>query len=354
MKRQIIIVLLSLVYILILSLTVRTFDIVTETTDIENWKHPTKAVLNRYGMEIFKVKLLNKTYPIFYVNYNMELNRKNLSRFETLINDLAKANAFWNFRLADSNKDILIDVQCNRSSNIVTVIKFYKCSDNNEVDKKVILTIIPDLDNWSHPVKEVFTEYNIKLNRLELYNNDTYPVFYVSYKFDFSNPNEDLFKKVAKANAYWDFKIEGDVFGTHIMCDRKKKSIKNRTSYPKVCGVFTYEMLLEPLNNEVLQYLVDSVPEIKILAKHLDKFDNVSLIMYICGQPDDHYNYYTIYVGEDHPEHTVNWYYFNVSEDLNETIVEIIPLARAVSLDEWRECREIGYEEFLKNHPEYH
>lgn len=91
-------------------------------------------------------------------------------------------------------------------------------------------TVITDISNWKHPVKAVFKEYNLKLIKVELINNNVYPIFYID---DFSGnyiSDIDLFKEVAKANGYWDYKIIFKDDFVELFCDKKKKSVKKSVS----------------------------------------------------------------------------------------------------------------------------
>ena len=46
------------------------------------------------------------------------------------------------------------------------------------------VTVITDMAEWKHPVKDVFIKYKVKISKVELYNNNTYPIFYVSFPYD--------------------------------------------------------------------------------------------------------------------------------------------------------------------------
>ncbi|WP_410210233.1 hypothetical protein [Aquirhabdus sp.] len=41
-----------------------------------------------------------------------------------------------------------------------------------------------DLKNWSHPTLKILKKYHLKLDALDLCNNDTYPIFYTVLKYD--------------------------------------------------------------------------------------------------------------------------------------------------------------------------
>ncbi|HEY9058968.1 MAG TPA: hypothetical protein VIO64_00460 [Pseudobacteroides sp.] len=42
------------------------------------------------------------------------------------------------------------------------------------------ITIITDIANWNHPVKSVMQQNSITIKKVELKNNKTYPMFYVT------------------------------------------------------------------------------------------------------------------------------------------------------------------------------
>ena len=44
-------------------------DDVTVISNIKEWQHPVKDVLNKHKVILYKVELYNKTYPIFYVRF---------------------------------------------------------------------------------------------------------------------------------------------------------------------------------------------------------------------------------------------------------------------------------------------
>lgn len=70
-----------------------------------------------------------------------------------------------------------------------------------------------DLNNWSHPTREVLIKYKAKIIKVELCNNKKYPIFTIKgLAFDLSSqPNEkstrDFFYALLKANAKWDYAV---------------------------------------------------------------------------------------------------------------------------------------------------
>lgn len=101
----------------------------------------------------------------------------------------------------------------------------------------------------------------------------------------------------------------------------------------------------------VIDYLGKTVPEISDFGEQIKKNSNgkVSLIMRIDKEPnndsDDQYReYYLIYVGENHPDHTVRWNSFYVHKDLNEVLVYDVLTDSAISLEKWRALvKQRGY-----------
>ena len=95
-------------------------------------------------------------------------------------------------------------------------------------------TIITDIKNWEHPVKTVFDNYSIELNKVELTKNMTYPTFYLE------NSNRLLdecyysdFMNIAKANGFWSYKIiaEDSNVSIEVVCDRNKKRLIETNIY---------------------------------------------------------------------------------------------------------------------------
>ncbi len=83
---------------------------------------------------------------------------------------------------------------------------------------------ITDLASWKHPVKAVFEKADLKLERVELIDNQQYPIFYLkdSSAYEFKN---DLLEKLAQANNYWDYQITTDAGCLKVTCDRKGKQV---------------------------------------------------------------------------------------------------------------------------------
>jgi hypothetical protein len=91
------------------------------------------------------------------------------------------------------------------------------------------VTVIEDIKEWKHPVKNIFTKYNVIIYKVELYNNNTYPIFYVEFKYDprFSHNNRyfnTLYYETLKANGFWDYSFISRDFNCKIDIKWDKKS----------------------------------------------------------------------------------------------------------------------------------
>jgi hypothetical protein len=66
-----------------------------------------------------------------------------------------------------------------------------------------------DLKQWAHPTKRVLDRKQIEIRKVELCNNDVYPIFTVSFRYDPQGPNDayynKLFVEMAAANGYHSF-----------------------------------------------------------------------------------------------------------------------------------------------------
>ncbi len=91
--------------------------------------------------------------------------------------------------------------------------------------------VIDNIAGWKHPSKKVFAQYGIEVLRVELFANNTYPIFYVSNNalFESSKATKQrkaLFKALLKANAQWDFTIT-TASGKLYFIEGKKRNIPN-------------------------------------------------------------------------------------------------------------------------------
>lgn len=110
-------------------------------------------------------------------------------------------------------------------------------SFNNGVYAEENKTVIHDIQNWNHPVKNVFSRYLVKLDRVELLNQKTYPIFYIVLAEELSKKSLSRFQtmavEVAKANSYWDYQMidSSKSVMVKVQCDRKAKAVKQVEFY---------------------------------------------------------------------------------------------------------------------------
>lgn len=74
----------------------------TVITDIDQWKHPTKAVFLGKGIAIQRVVLVDKTKPIFHVTFPVTPGTCDTSELNQTLRDVSKANGYWSYTIIDS------------------------------------------------------------------------------------------------------------------------------------------------------------------------------------------------------------------------------------------------------------
>jgi hypothetical protein len=94
---------------------------VTVISNIKDWHHPVKDVLNKQKVILYKVELLNKTYPIFYVRFPYDPRLKhNDNYFKPLYYETLKANGFWNYAFIDRSFQCRINITWDKKSRTLT------------------------------------------------------------------------------------------------------------------------------------------------------------------------------------------------------------------------------------------
>ena len=94
---------------------------VTVISNIQEWQHPVKDILNKHKVILYKVELHNKTYPIFYVRfpYDPRLGH-NDKYFKPLYYETLKANGFWNYSFIDRSFQCKINITWDKKSKTLT------------------------------------------------------------------------------------------------------------------------------------------------------------------------------------------------------------------------------------------
>lgn len=226
----------------------------------------------------------------------------------------------------------------NSSSNL----KSANTSDNSNEDY-----VITDISSWSHPVKTILNRESIKINKVVLKNNKTYPVFYVTLNKDLNSSNKEyytkLIKDIALANGYWDYEIVDESRGADIKVTCKDKKSVDKISYNKDANYFTEEST-QSLSKEqqLVNYLINNVSEVKsfvdVHANSTVSKASVYVERYPNPSSNNTYekNYYIIYVGETYPDHTVNTYRFAINSGMTGILYYDTANDKYETLTEWR------------------
>jgi hypothetical protein len=98
----------------LLAVSVMASDVKT-ITNIKEWHHPVKAVLQKHHVEIFKVELHNQTYPVFFVKFPYDpWLAHNDKYFKPLYHETLKANGFWDYALVDQSSGVRINIKWDK------------------------------------------------------------------------------------------------------------------------------------------------------------------------------------------------------------------------------------------------
>lgn len=213
---------------------------------------------------------------------------------------------------------------------------------------------ITDIKAWNHPVKYVFKNANIQVEKVDFKNNKTYPIFYVNLTKNIDLDNKiyytNLINQVATANGYWDYEILDTKKNVDIKvaCDRSTRTIK-QIIYNKDSNYFvesqSYKSNINDIDNELSNYLINNVSEVKSFIDSLKNNNNAKGIVYVERYPDKNSSniyirdYYGLYVGEEHPDHNVNIYRFAINKDTKEILYYDVVDDKYESLSDWRKNR---------------
>jgi hypothetical protein len=94
---------------------------VTVISNIKEWHHPVKDILNKQNVILYKIELHNKTYPIFYVRFPYDPRlAHNDKYFKSLYYATLKANGFWNYSFIDRSFQCKINITWDKKSKTLT------------------------------------------------------------------------------------------------------------------------------------------------------------------------------------------------------------------------------------------
>lgn len=179
--------------------------------------------------------------------------------------------------------------------------------------------VISDVSSWNHPVKNIFGREAIKINKVVLQNNKTYPVFYVTLSKELNAENKayytKLMKEIALANGYWDYEVIDSSKGADIKVKCKNKNAIESITYNKDSNYFTVSSAqVLSKEQELVNYLTSNVSEVKSFVDVHANNTTSKASIYVERYPDEtstntyEKSYYIIYVGEAFSDHTVNTY----------------------------------------------
>lgn len=87
-----------------------------------------------------------------------------------------------------------------------------KLSDTDLYAKQVHGCRTVALSGWHHPVRNVLEAGDASIDKVELCNDEHFPVFTVKLKYDPSSPEtasfyDQLYAKIAQANGWWSYAL---------------------------------------------------------------------------------------------------------------------------------------------------
>ncbi|QHW32840.1 hypothetical protein GZH47_19845 [Paenibacillus rhizovicinus] len=89
-------------------------------TDIADWEHPTKAILQGDPYRLSKIELSqNATYPAFYVQFPGEMDLKDHASLWQKLTKIAEANGYWNYKLVNEQGGVTVEVTCDKGAKAV-------------------------------------------------------------------------------------------------------------------------------------------------------------------------------------------------------------------------------------------
>jgi hypothetical protein len=90
------------------------------------------------------------------------------------------------------------------------------------------VTVISNIQEWHHPVKDILIKHKVILYKVEL-QNKTYPIFYVRFPYDPRLAHNDkyfkpLYYETLKANGFWNYSFIDRSFQCRINITWERKS----------------------------------------------------------------------------------------------------------------------------------
>jgi hypothetical protein len=141
--------------------------------NIDDWDHPTKAVIENNYMTLIKVELTqNKKYPIFYVKFSKNPQLFNKIVIEQAVKSIAEANEYWDFTLIDEEQKLQIDVDCSHTdktllSTTINGQQDYFMEQFKAIDKiwqkqtPALKELLVNLNQYGWNIKEMLEERDL-------------------------------------------------------------------------------------------------------------------------------------------------------------------------------------------------
>lgn len=170
---------------------------------------------------------------------------------------------------------------------------------------------ITDIDTWNHPVKSVLSDYGINVTKVELLNNETYPVIYCNFPAYSALQEKETFEQmlaeVLKSNGYWSYKLISDKYAVDVKGNVKDKkyieiSYENMEKYFKA---FPTVQNMKINFEQAGKLMTDEFGDSHETGLTEEENYRVSIINAIEGiiEYNDKY-YYNVHTYESHYDHT--------------------------------------------------
>ncbi|MNB83763.1 hypothetical protein D3C75_306050 [compost metagenome] len=146
--------------------------------------------------------------------------------------------------------------------------------------------VIVNMGSWKHPAKKAFEAAGVTVTRVELYQNGTYPKFYVELPFTLQESSEqkvkELVSAVACANSYWGYEL----------FDNKQKATIKVQSDPKrkVIGTMTVNGNAHFFDQRFDKYLsrITKLTDLNVQASaDIDNDSKIEYVVYTRLEPED-------------------------------------------------------------------
>lgn len=106
--------------------------------------------------------------------------------------------------------------------------------------------IISDIVSWQHPTKPVFERYGFQVTKVELYEDGTYPVFYLQPGSRVTIYNYTFLSDVAQKNGFWNYKVVSPNGFVEVYCDKDKERVTKTKSDIGEKEFDTYDLKTAP------------------------------------------------------------------------------------------------------------